>query len=96
MAHVIWMPQCLEDIEEISTRIAQSSERSATRFVARMFTGSEQLEDFPELGRMVPRFGRRNVRELIIGSHKLVYRVVGDNVEIIAVLYGAQEFYSLL
>ena len=96
MAQVIWMPQSLEDIEEIRTRIARSSEQSATRFVARMFTGAERLESFPELGRMMPRLNRRDVRELIPGSHKLVYRVVGDDVEILAVLYGAQEFYNLL
>lgn len=30
--------------EEIRTKIAQSSEQSATRFVVRMFTGAERLE----------------------------------------------------
>lgn len=90
------MPQSLEDIEEIRTRIALSSEQGATRFVARMFSGGERLGEFPELGRIVPRFERRDVRELILGSHKLVYRIVGDNLEILAVLYGAQEFHSLL
>lgn len=90
------MPQSLEDIEEISSKIAQSSEQSATRFVVRIFAGAEQLEVFPELGRIVPRFNRRDVRELILGSHKLAYRIVGDDIEIIAVLYGAQEFHSLL
>ena len=96
MAQVIWMPQSLEDIEEIRTKIAQSSERAAARFVVRMFTGAEQLGEFPELGRIVPRFNRRDVRELILGSHKLAYRIVGEDVEIIAVLYGAQEFYTPL
>ena len=90
------MPQSLEDIEEIRTKIAQSSEQSATRFVVRMFTGAERLEEFPELGRVVPRFNRRDVRELILGNYKLVYRLVGDDVEILAVLYGAREFYTLL
>ena len=90
------MPQSLEDIEEIRTKIAQSSERNATSFVARIFTGAERLGEFPELGRIVPRFNRRDVRELILGNHKLVYRRAGDYVEILAVLYGAQEFYTLL
>ena len=90
------MPQSLEDIEEIRARIALSSEQSATRFVARMFSGGERLREFPELGRIMPRFDRRDVRELILGSHKLAYRIYGDRVEILAVLYGAQEFYTLL
>lgn len=96
MAQVIWMPQSLEDIEEIRSKIARSSERGATRFVVRMFTGGAQLETFPELGRILPRFNRRDVRELILGNHKLAYRVVGEDVEILAVLYGAQEFRRLL
>ena len=54
------------------------------------------MGDFPELGRIIPRFDRGDVRELILGRHKLVYRLVEDNVEILAVLYGAQEFYNLL
>ena len=90
------MPQSLEDIEELRTKAAQSSEQGAARFVARMFIGADQLQEFPELGRIVPRFNRRDVRELILGSHKLVYRLVGDDVEILAVLYGAQEFYTFL
>lgn len=90
------MPQSLDDIEEIRTKIARSSEQGAARFVARMFTGAERLAEFPELGRIVPRFNRRDVRELILGSHKLAYRLVGDDVEILAVLYGAHEFYTLL
>lgn len=55
--------------EEIRTKIAQSSEQSATRFVVRMFTGAERLEEFPELGRIAPRFNRRNARELILGNY---------------------------
>ena len=90
------MPQSLEDIEEIRAKIALTSEQSATRFVARMFAGAERLESFPELGRIVPRFNRRDVRELILGDHKLGYRIVGDDVEILAVLYGVQKFHSLL
>ena len=96
MAQVIWMPQSLKDIEEIRIRIAQFSEQSARRFVAHIFTGAEQLGEFPELGRIVRRFHRRDVRELILGRHRLVYRLMEDNVEILAVLYGAQEFYNLL
>ena len=94
MAQVKWMPQSLEDIEAIRASIAEHSQQNAARFVARVFNAGEHLADFPEMGRIMPRYSRRNVRELILRRHKLIYRLAGDNVEILAVLYGSQEFYS--
>ena len=47
------------------------------------------------MGRVVPRFSRRDIRELILGDHKIVYRIAEDDVEILATLYGAQEFYGI-
>jgi len=39
---------------------------------------SELLEDFPEIGRIVPEVGEPDVRELFVYSYRLIYEVTQD------------------
>ncbi|MFD1873406.1 type II toxin-antitoxin system RelE/ParE family toxin [Hymenobacter bucti] len=49
-----FLTSCLEDIEAIRSYHAGFSAVTAQRFVDTIFAKVEQLESFPELGRMVP------------------------------------------
>jgi plasmid stabilization system protein ParE len=48
----------------------------------------EEIRDFVSTGR-VARSG--NLRELVLGSYVLVYRMLDDVVEIVTVVHGAQR-----
>ena len=50
----------------------------------------ERLTDFPRSGRVVPEFERSDIRELIVQSYRIVYRVRGEDVEILTVHHGAR------
>jgi plasmid stabilization system protein ParE len=43
----------------------------------------------------VPEIGDDNVREFIIYSYRLIYEVVPDNVQILAIIHGKRDFSSL-
>ncbi len=57
---------------------------------------SKRLNDFPELGRIVPEIGEPNIRELLIYSYRLVYEVVSKEIEILAIIHGRQDFLSAI
>lgn len=63
----------------------------ARLMVNRLFDSANRLEDFPASGRIVPELGREDVREIIVGTYRVVYKLTDDRVEMIAVMHGARE-----
>jgi len=60
------------------------------------FTAAEALRSSPFVGRVVPEYGRHELRELIIGSYRLVYLVRADEVIVVRVVHGARDFRRAL
>lgn len=50
------------------------------------------LEQFPEMGRMVPEVGRKDFRELIWKGYRVMYRLKPDEVVVHIIRHGRQEW----
>ena len=50
----------------------------------------ERLRVFPCSGQIVPELGREEIRELLKGNYRIVYRVAEDRVEILTVYHSAR------
>ena len=48
------------------------------------FETCKVLEQFPNAGRIVPETGKANIRELIVGSYRIIYSII--NSEMIDIL----------
>lgn len=72
---IVWSDQSLDDIEEIRTYIARDSPAAAEAFVDRIFQSAERLAEHPLSGRIVPEFGHPALREVILGSYRIVHFV---------------------
>jgi plasmid stabilization system protein ParE len=59
--------------------------------VDRLTRRAGQIGQFPYSGRMVPEFGVFELREVIEGPFRIMYRIGTSGVEILAVLHGARE-----
>lgn len=44
-------------------------------FGYQMISQTDQLQTFPQLGRIVPEFRNQNIREIIFRPYRIVYRV---------------------
>ena len=64
-----------EDLDSITDYIAQDSLRYAQEFGNDIFKRIEQLKEFPKSGRIVPEFRNEEMRELIMGKYRIVYRL---------------------
>ena len=62
---VTWSPLALERVAEIGGWIAEDRPDAAARVVEEIFAAVERLVDFPESGRVVPEFGRPDLREIV-------------------------------
>ncbi len=91
MATVIWSPRALRRLGEIWFFIAAGSETNADSVSERISQAALSLSDFPEAGRMVPEFERRDIREILVRPYRLIYRIDGNTVVIITVIHGARR-----
>ncbi len=92
---VIWSIPARNDLKQIYEYIAKDSRYYATNVVENIVSKAENLDEFPEIGRVVPEIGDENVRELIIYSYRLIYEVVPNDVQILAIIHGKRDFSSL-
>ena len=89
---IVWSPQSLRDLQAIREYIAKDSERYADLTVARIFSAVERLLQFPHSGRIVPERDEPEIREIIVGRFRVVYRVRDPLLEVTTVFGAAREF----
>jgi plasmid stabilization system protein ParE len=87
-----WSPQAADDLEAIRAFIARDSEHYAKLFVQRIVTAIDALATAPQMGRVVPELRNPEVRELLVGAYRIVYRCRRDAVEIVTIFHGARLF----
>lgn len=90
MAQVRWTPQAADDLEAICLFIARDSAAMAAVFADRIFQATERLAAHPRSGRIVPEFGREDLREIILASYRIIYRLRADDVQLITLHHGAR------
>ncbi|WP_375418853.1 type II toxin-antitoxin system RelE/ParE family toxin [uncultured Hymenobacter sp.] len=88
---VHWSNKALTQLADIADYLRQYSASAADKLEDDLIVASQRLADYPKLGRIVPEGSFEQVRELLVGSHRLVYVAADFGVEIIAVLHQAQR-----
>jgi len=88
MAAVRWTQRARDDLREIHAFIVRDSPRAAEALVERLLMATERLAAFPESGRVVPEFPALGYREIIVSSYRVLYRLEGNTVWIVAVVHG--------
>jgi toxin ParE1/3/4 len=90
VAQVTWTDQALDDLDAICRFIARDAPRYATLFAERVFQATDRLAQFPRVGRVVPEVGRDDIREVIVQSYRVIYRLLPDEVEILTIHHCAR------
>ncbi|MEB2774847.1 type II toxin-antitoxin system RelE/ParE family toxin [Algoriphagus sp. D3-2-R+10] len=75
MVKVIWTELALEDLKQVHEYIARDSKKYAKRQIAKIINKSEQLQNQPLSGRIVPEFSDKSIRELFEGNYRIVYSI---------------------
>lgn len=89
---VIWTVPAKEDLNTVYDYIVRDSLHYAGKVCEEIVIKSEMLDEFPELGRMVPELNNPAVREIIIYSYRIIYEIRDSNIEILTVLHGRRKF----
>lgn len=96
MAHIIWTEPALFDLNDIAEYIALDKPNAARNFVKQVFSSVDNLEQFPELGRIPPELKTSKYREIIVDPCRIFYRVDQTNVYIVYVMRGEMRLRQYL
>ncbi|MDH3524960.1 MAG: type II toxin-antitoxin system RelE/ParE family toxin [Acidobacteriota bacterium] len=90
--NVVWTATAWRDLEQAADYIAQDSPAYAASFVGSVRDRARSLDELCFRGRVVPGLAEPTVRELLLGSHRLVYEISGGTVYVLALIHGARDF----
>jgi toxin ParE1/3/4 len=89
---VVWLPLAVRRVTQIAQRIARDRPRAATKWIDAVFAATTPLAQFPESGRVVREVGRQEIREVLHGEYRIVYKVEAQRVAVLTVRHGRRRF----
>lgn len=89
--NVHWTEAALTDLGAAETYVARHSPQYARSLVERIFERSAVLADQPHFGPLVPEYDDETLRELFEDPYRIVYRVLEQQIDIVAVVHAARR-----
>lgn len=87
---VLWTRTAVGHLTDIYEYIARDSRQYARRMVDRITARSRQIADFPESAPVVHEYEDPDLREVLEGPYRLIYRIRSDAIVVLAVIHGAR------
>ena len=91
MAKIIWSDLAKEHLREIDSYISEGSPFYSIIFIDKLIASIEKIGLFPRCGRIVPEFGKEDLREIFFHKYRIVYATKGDEIMILAIVHGAMD-----
>ncbi|MCG3181372.1 MAG: hypothetical protein BIFFINMI_03759 [Phycisphaerae bacterium] len=86
-----WTQTAQAHLAAIHQYIAQDSPHYAGQMVDRLTRRSQQIGAFPQSGRKVPEYESDELREVVEGPYRIIYRITPGQLDVIAVIHGARD-----
>lgn len=81
--NIRWTERASKDAIAIYDYIAYRSVPYADSVYSHILVRPTQLASFPESGSIVPEYSRSDIREVLVHSFRVIYRIVGDEVRVL-------------
>ncbi|PIQ29487.1 MAG: plasmid stabilization protein [Bacteroidetes bacterium CG18_big_fil_WC_8_21_14_2_50_41_14] len=92
MVRVNWTFQAKDDLKSIAEYISRDSKRYAKLQVLRIRNKTSLLKSQTHLGKIVSEIDRENIRELIEGRYRIIYKIVSRNqIDILTIHHTARD-----
>jgi plasmid stabilization system protein ParE len=92
---VVWTETAWSDLQRNADHIARDSPAYAAAFVRRVRDAARSLVELSQRGRIVPELGDPLVRELLLGSYRLIYEAREKRVYVLGLVHGARDLAAL-
>lgn len=85
---VVWTSEAVRKLVEIEGFIAQDNSDRASDFIDHLLEKGDLIGLYPDAGRVVPELSYSEIREILVGNYRIVYRRTSKHVEILTVFEG--------
>ena len=90
---LLWSDQAGGDLDAIADFIAIDDPVAAVQWVEELVATAERVPHAPRMDRKVREFAREDVRELIHGNYRIVYRITPESIEVLTVFEGHRRLH---
>ena len=87
---IVWTELAVEKLEECADYIAADKPIAALKWTEKIRTSINKLKKFPEIGRTVPEIKRIDIREIVEGNYRIIYKVELERISILTIRHGKQ------
>lgn len=92
MVRINWTFQAKDDLKGIAEYISKDSKRYAKLQITRLKIRTRVLKTQSRSGKIVPEINIENIRELIEGSYRIIYKIVENNqIDILTIHHSARD-----
>lgn len=92
MVQIKWTEKSKRDLKNIYEYIAFDSKYYAKLTVLKLRKRTEILKTHKEIGKIVPEYDNKMIRELIEGNYRIIYKIMSlHNLEILTVFHSKRD-----
>lgn len=91
MTPIQWTETARADLRALHAYIARDSQHYAGRTVERIRRAANRLRRFPGSGTKVLEWDRDDLREVLVGSYRIIYQWDDRRVRILTVIHAARQ-----
>ncbi len=93
MVQIKWTNNAVSNLKSIAEYISKDSAKYAKLQIVRIKFRTRILHSQIYAGKIVSEIGKQNIRELIEGNYRIIYKVVTENhADILTVHHSARDF----
>ena len=83
--NIIWSPLAVDQVRDIASYIALDKPSVAVQWAEKIFNSVERLAEFPDSGRIVPEINRNEIREIVQGNYRVIYKIKPKEILVLVV-----------
>ena len=87
---VLWTERAKTRLKEILEYISKDNSDRALSFAQELVNVAECLSEQPSMGRMVPEYQRRDIREIIHGNYRIIYLLGSGYIQVLTIRHCSQ------
>ncbi len=84
---VVFSSSARNILAEIVKFIAYDKPQAARKWAASILESVSKLSDLPRIGRIVPEYADDNIREIVKGQYRIVYKIDEEKQTVVIVIF---------
>jgi addiction module RelE/StbE family toxin len=92
MVQLNWTLQATSDLKDIAEYISKDSKKYAKLQIIRIKSRTKILNSQVYSGKIVPEIDKQNIRELIEGNYRIIYKIVDPSrIDILTIHHSSRD-----